>query len=351
MSRKTPYELRLPGITPDEVKAEISSHKVPYTTADRLGVRVRGDRIKAGFRDTSGTLNDRPSLTGTITADGDGSRISGSLDWFAMELGPWYLLLIGVGMSVGAIVAANQPLPGLYFAIGFGIPGLLFLAVGVLSLLFHGRTEAGRREDLTEELNDALRVLLGLPPSDSLRFARIGDDYEAWSGDSRPRAPWTGFVRPADQEDVAAVAALSAKRAGDLDVTRHQERFSQMIGSSHALLAVAYMDEGLAGYGVIEQKPAYSDDVPGGYYLTGLVVEPKYRKKGIGRALVTARLDWAWPRTDYVWYFQNSRNDVSKMTHGKLGFEEVARDITIPGVTFDWRDGTGVLYRAGRPQS
>jgi len=111
------------------------------------------------------------------------------------------------------------------------------------------------------------------------------------------------------------------------------------------------MDEGLAGYGVIEQKPAYSDDVPGGYYLTGLVVEPKYRKKGIGRALVTARLDWAWPRTDYVWYFQNSRNDVSKMTHGKLGFEEVARDITIPGVTFDWRDGTGVLYRAGRPQS
>ena len=104
----------------------------------------------------------------------------------------------------------------------------------------------------------------------------------------------------------------------------------------------------LAGYSnvtYLSQHPI--DDAPAGYYLTGVSVSPRWRRRGIGGALTRWRMDWAWRRAPEVWCFVSARNPASLDLHRMLGFAEVRRAASLQGVGFD--GGAGVLLRAGRP--
>jgi ribosomal protein S18 acetylase RimI-like enzyme len=83
---------------------------------------------------------------------------------------------------------------------------------------------------------------------------------------------------------------------------------------------------------------------PAGYYLAGLLVAPAYRRRGIGERLTRARMAWVALRGTETWFFANAANRASLLLHQGLGFREVTRDFTYPGVTFT--GGVGVLCRA-----
>jgi hypothetical protein len=53
---------------------------------------------------------------------------------------------------------------------------------------------------------------------------------------------------------------------------------------------------------------------------------------------------WTAERATEIWFFANAANRASLLLHHGLGFREVTRDFTYPGVTFT--GGTGVLCRA-----
>ncbi|MEV0713610.1 GNAT family N-acetyltransferase [Asanoa sp. NPDC050611] len=115
------------------------------------------------------------------------------------------------------------------------------------------------------------------------------------------------------------------------------------------LLHVAEDQDRIIGYArSAEFAPpadAPANAAPAGWYLLGLVVDPAYRRRGVGRALTTARMAAIAERADDVWYFANARNQPSLDLHAELGFVEVTRDFWFPEVTFE--GGVGVLARAG----
>jgi L-amino acid N-acyltransferase YncA len=55
------------------------------------------------------------------------------------------------------------------------------------------------------------------------------------------------------------------------------------------------------------------------------------------------RLDWIRRRAAEAWFFANARNTASIALHRELGFEEVSRRFSFPGLTFD--GGDGILFR------
>ena len=66
-----------------------------------------------------------------------------------------------------------------------------------------------------------------------------------------------------------------------------------------------------------------------------------WRRAGVGRALTEARLAWIAERAERAYYFTNARNQTSLDLHRKLGFKELTRTFTGPGIAFD--GGQGVL--------
>jgi len=92
--------------------------------------------------------------------------------------------------------------------------------------------------------------------------------------------------------------------------------------------------------GTDDGTPATS--APDGWYLSGIVVEERWRRRGIGTALTRARLDWLAGRATRVHYIANAANAASIRMHEQFGFREIARGITAPGVTFE--NGEGVLF-------
>jgi ribosomal protein S18 acetylase RimI-like enzyme len=47
---------------------------------------------------------------------------------------------------------------------------------------------------------------------------------------------------------------------------------------------------------------------PAGYYLTGLLVAPGYRRRGIAEQLTRARMAWTAARVTEIWFFANAAN-------------------------------------------
>jgi ribosomal protein S18 acetylase RimI-like enzyme len=156
-------------------------------------------------------------------------------------------------------------------------------------------------------------------------------------------------VREAQEEDVGACAVLAAaERADDPGLAR--ARFQADLGMPERHLFVASVEGCFAGFGrtthFIAPSGAPSNVAPEGYYVVGLLVDPGWRRRGVGLALTRARMAWAFERAGEVWFFANARNRASLDLHARLGFVEVTRDFAFPGVTFD--GGVGVLCRAAR---
>ena len=171
--------------------------------------------------------------------------------------------------------------------------------------------------------------------------------------ETRPEgSPLSFAVRPATPDDAPAVALLDAERNRvDPDsILPYVRRDLEAIASGDLLrtCAVATSDGTEVGYARAAWKDyGASPDarkLPSGWYLTGLVVSPRWRRQGVGLALTLHRLEHLISAgVREVYYFANAENRVTIALHERPGFEEISRDIVVPGVAF--HGGVGILYR------
>lgn len=150
-------------------------------------------------------------------------------------------------------------------------------------------------------------------------------------------------VRPLQTEFVGQCAALAVERNG-LDIETWHGSFERSLEREDRQTFVALKDGHVLGYASITWMDPVADggaNAPEGWYLTGVVVHPHARRRGVGRRLTEARLEWLAERTDQVWYFATALNHPSLDLHAALGFREVTRDFAIPGVSFS--GGEGIL--------
>ena len=175
-------------------------------------------------------------------------------------------------------------------------------------------------------------------------------EFAAYEPDRASAERAVPTIAPLRPSNVGECAALAAAREGD-DMARWAEVFRRRAEADPVTTFVARVDGEIAGFGAVGWLDDAEADgvrrVPPGWFLTGLVVAPAWRRRGIGAALTAHRLDWVRGRAEVVYYFANARNGATIDLHRRLGFEEVTREFAIPGVAFD--GGVGVLFRA-RPR-
>jgi len=150
-------------------------------------------------------------------------------------------------------------------------------------------------------------------------------------------------IREAHDADLPGCAILAQNRnGGDLGAWERALQADLRAGDRLLLVAVtAGRPVGYASAGRQSYVRTGGRNVPDGWFLTGLFVDPLHRRGGVGRRLTQQRLQWLDARTNKVWYFVSALNRPSIELHRKLGFHEVTRDFVIPGVTFS--GGVGIL--------
>jgi ribosomal protein S18 acetylase RimI-like enzyme len=162
-----------------------------------------------------------------------------------------------------------------------------------------------------------------------------------------PSAPSDVLARTAVEADLGDIARLLHEREGGA-LSRHHEGVScQFSDHERSCFHVAEHRNSVVGFGraTYFTPPAYSPPnvAPEGWHLAGLVVDPRFRRRGIGLMLTRERLEWLSRRTNVVFYFANARNRATIDLHRRLGFTELTRDFSVPGVSF--QGGVGVLFR------
>ena len=179
-------------------------------------------------------------------------------------------------------------------------------------------------------------------------FAEFDDsasarDTQGLSGEFR--------VRPAEISDTDAVGRISAEREGGI-AREHAEGFRRELEygrtQGKAMVFVAELDGQVIGFGRVQYREGEATmpegGLPGGWYLTGTVVDSRFRRRGIGTRLTAARMRWIAERGSAVYYFANARNRVSIALHEGFGFIEIARGPAFGSESFV--GGEGVLFKA-----
>lgn len=171
-------------------------------------------------------------------------------------------------------------------------------------------------------------------------------EYDPAAGQRAP-TPSSVLVRPATPADLAVCAALIVSRTGG-DPAQREQRLLDELGKPERHHCVADSNGEVVGYaGVMAHAPSAlsePDVAPAGYYLIGLIIDSRWRRRGIGELLTVARMDWVRQRAAEVWYFASLANGATLDLHERLGFQEVSRAFSFPGSPL--RAGTGVLLRA-----
>lgn len=154
-------------------------------------------------------------------------------------------------------------------------------------------------------------------------------------------------ISPGDAEAAEFCASwVHAAFGGDPDVWRRSFADDLHLMDRALFIARPPAGEEIVGYGRIrffEGDPDQARVAPAGYYLSGVMVQPAYRRRGAARALTIARLDHLAKRADEAWYYTNLTNAASRALHASLGFQEVTTNFEYPGMTFE--GGTGILCR------
>jgi ribosomal protein S18 acetylase RimI-like enzyme len=126
--------------------------------------------------------------------------------------------------------------------------------------------------------------------------------------------------------DVASAVELAVRvlrvRPGD-----RGNQFAADVAGERRQMYVAKADGQVVAYGRVLELAAEEagPGTPAGYYLSGVLVDPAWRGRGIATALTRARLDWAFARTGTVFYVTGADNAASLHLHAALGFREVKR--------------------------
>ncbi|WP_312720420.1 GNAT family N-acetyltransferase [Mobilicoccus sp.] len=123
-------------------------------------------------------------------------------------------------------------------------------------------------------------------------------------------------VRPAGPTDLDACAAITAQREGGTTSTWRgvlERRWAR----PDQLVLVAECDGEVAAYASATHLTPTSEGgrgAPDGWYLTGVLVAPHHRRRGLGRRLTLARIALLRDRADRVWYVASSHNEASLLS-------------------------------------
>lgn len=158
-----------------------------------------------------------------------------------------------------------------------------------------------------------------------------------------PQRKLAVVVREATGEDHAAAAKICA--ASGLDA------WARAVFAFHPrrVVIVAIADGEIVGVAKTHHHAGNDGDAPAGHYLGGVVVEPRWRRKGLGLLLTEARLQWIWERDNRAFYFTNERNTASIDLHRPWGFLPIASCPMIHGVRADGEGANLFLFEAFRP--
>jgi ribosomal protein S18 acetylase RimI-like enzyme len=182
--------------------------------------------------------------------------------------------------------------------------------------------------------------------------SRLFEEFDNAPRDSDASSPALDvIIRPAKVSDADAIGRISADREGrDPEETIpavDRALRDGSVGRSRALL-VAEVDGSIVGFGKVQYRegktPMSEGGLPEGWYLTGIVVDPRFRRRGIGTRLTAARMRWIAERGSAAYYFANASNRVSIALHEGFGFAEIARAPAFGSESFV--GGEGVLFRA-----
>lgn len=133
-------------------------------------------------------------------------------------------------------------------------------------------------------------------------------------------------IEPLTEADIASAVELAVHvlrvKPGD-----RREQFAADITGERRQMFVAKASGRVVAYGRVLELAAdeTAEGTPAGYYLSGVLVEPEWRDRGIATALTRARLRWAFARTDRVFYVTGTDNAASLHLHAALGFQEIRR--------------------------
>jgi aminoglycoside 6'-N-acetyltransferase I len=178
----------------------------------------------------------------------------------------------------------------------------------------------------------------------------LGKLFEAFDETSRcpaasGRAPDI-TIRRALASDAAAIGRISADREGrdhaEVIAAVERDLADDSLGRNRVVL-VAEVDGSVVGFGKVHYRRAETD-LPEGWYLSGVVVDPSFRRMGVGARLTAARMRWIAERGSAAYYFANAMNRVSIALHQGFGFVEIARAPAFGSESFV--GGEGVLFRA-----
>ena len=184
---------------------------------------------------------------------------------------------------------------------------------------------------------------------------RFFEDYKHRKlTDPKSTLPTDLVIRPAIPDNTDQLAKIAYDRDGGEFIqleNRFKHEITNLESTDDGLLHVAEWKSGIIGFARVKYfKPVSSAPTstsPEGWYLTGIIVSPKYRRQGIASLLIQARPDWIAKRSGQAYYFANGQNRVSIELHRQFGFIELTRDFVYPDVEFT--GGEGILFKADLP--
>ena len=160
------------------------------------------------------------------------------------------------------------------------------------------------------------------------------------------------MIRTALPSDVAELAGIEAAREGG-EPAAHAAKLEKLLASSaagKARVLAAQHGPRLVGIAKITRFTPPPDSppnmAPAGWYLSGVIVAEDYRRRGIGRRLTQARLNWIAERDRAAYYFSNARNRASIDLHRAFGFVELTARLHVPRRIVRGRSGDSLQSRA-----
>lgn len=133
-------------------------------------------------------------------------------------------------------------------------------------------------------------------------------------------------IEPLRVDDVASAVEL-VTRVQRVDPADRGEQFASDITDDSRQMFVAKANGHVIAYGRVAELAAgeAAPGTPAGCYLSGVLVDPAWRRRGIATALTRSRLRWVFARTDEAFYVAGADNMASLHLHAALGFQEMTR--------------------------